>query len=84
MMFMGIIIAIMTQMNWIANFHVAPSQEKMTVDSAGIDLNCAIVLCNNAHSLFIYHLLEKIYTTITTFAYLEYATPTVSTNDDSF
>ena len=59
MMFMGTIIAIMTQMNWIANFHVARSQEKITVDSAGIDLRCAIVFCNNDHSLFIYNLPEK-------------------------
>ena len=59
MMFMGTIIAIMTQMNWIANFHVARSQGKMTVDSAGIDLRCATVLCDNDHSLFVYNLLEK-------------------------
>lgn len=61
MMFMGTIIAIMTQMKWIANFHVARSQGKMTVDSAGIDWRCVIVLCDNDNSLFIYtDLLEKI------------------------
>ena len=50
MMFMGTIIAIMTQMNWIANFHVARSQGKMTVDSAGIDLHCANLLEKNINN----------------------------------